>query len=157
MPLRCFCHDIIQLCSLDFFWACGLKYLPSQFLVLLLPLVHFFTAQHSCWTSLHNILGFPGPSYSLGILGPFHSFLLFFTFPWALTKSFELPWPSWHILFLWVYWHSNQSHLLIPFFRLLQPILFAFFLFLMISMSLLLHSLELPWPVCFLWSQFVIL
>ena len=34
---------------------------------------------------------------------------------------------------------------------------FAVFLFLMIPMGLLLHSLRLPWPICFLWSYFVIL
>ena len=58
---------------MDLFWARGLKYLPSQFLRLLLPLVLFFIAQYSYWTILHNILDFPDPSYSLGILGPFYS------------------------------------------------------------------------------------
>ena len=72
------------------------------------------------------------------------------------AKSFGLPWPNCHILFLWVYWPLNQSHLSIHFSRLLRPI-FAFFLFLMIPIGFLLHSLGLPWPVCFLWSHFVIL
>ena len=122
---------------MDFFWARGLKYLPSQFLRLLLLLVLFFTAQYSCWTILH-ILGFPDPSYSLGIFGPFYSlghsrpisFSFFFTFPWALVKFFGLPWPNCHILFFWVYWPSNQFHLPIPLFGLLR---FCFICFLSIS------------------------
>ena len=125
--------------------------------MLFFPLVS--TAQHSCWTSSYNISSFLGPFYSLGIfgpfhflgiLGPFHSFLLL-TFPWAFAKSFGLPWPNYHILYPWVYWPSNQSHLLISFFGLLQP-LFTFFLFLTILMGLLLHHLGLPWPVCSLWE-----
>ena len=36
-----------------------------------LPLV--YNTQYSCWVSSYNILGFPGPFYSLGILNPFHS------------------------------------------------------------------------------------
>ena len=98
--------------------------------MLFFPLV--FTAQHSCWTSSYNISSFLGPFYSLGIfgpfhflgiLGPFHSFLLL-TFPWAFAKSFGLPWPNYHILYPWVYWPSNQSHLLISFFGLFQPLFY---------------------------------
>ena len=48
------------------------------------------------------------------------------------------------------------SFLLIPLFRLLR-LVFCFLLFLMIPMGLLLHSLGFSWPVCFLWSHFVIL
>ena len=87
----------------------------------------------------------------MSILGPFHYFLPL-SFLWAFPKSFRLLWPNYHILCLWVYWPLNQSHLPIPFFGLFQPI-FAFFLFLMIPMGLLLHSLGLPQPVCFLWGH----
>ena len=121
--------------------------------MLFIPLVHI--AQYFCWISPYNILGFLDSFYSLGILNPFHSFLLF-TFPWALTKSFGLPQPNYHILCFWVYWPSNQSYLLIPLVGLLQPI-FSFFLFLMIPMGLPFHSSKIPCPVCLLWSHFVIL
>ena len=80
-------------------------------------------------------------SIPLGILGSSHSFLLL-TFLWAFTKPFGLPRPNYHILYFWVYWPSNQSPLLIPFFGLLRPI-FAYFQLLMILMGLLLHSLAL--------------
>ena len=158
-PLHCSCYDIIHpylFCC--YFWACGLKHLPCHFLILFFLLV--FTAQHSCWASPFNTSGFLNPFHllglfglfhSLGILGPFHSFLPL-SFSWAFAKSFELPWPNYHILCLWVYLPANQSHLPIPFFRLLWP-LFAFFLFLMILMSLLLHSFGLSQPVCFLWAH----
>ena len=144
--------------SCHYFWAYGLKCLSFQFLILFLFLV--FTAQHSCWASPFNTSGFLNPLHflglfglfhSLGILGPFHSFLPL-SFSWAFAKSFELPWPNYHILCLWVYLPANQSHLPIPFFGLLWP-LFAFFLFLMILMSLLLHSFGLSQPVCFLWAH----
>ena len=114
-----------------------MKCFPSEFHGLLLSLV-FFTTQHSCWTSLHKILGFLGPFYSLGILGPlyslgilgpFRTFLPFFTFPWVFAKSFGFLWPNCHILFLWVYYPSNQSHLPILFSGLLQHV----FCFLSIS------------------------
>ena len=129
-----------------------------QKLILFLLLV--FTAQHSCWASPFNTSGFLNPFHflglfglfhSLGILGPFHSFLPL-SFSQVFAKSFKLPWPNYHILCLWVYWPVNQSHLPIPFFGLLRP-LFAFFLFLMILMSLLLHSFGLSQPVCFLWAH----
>ena len=148
-PLHCSCYDIIHPClSCNYFWACGLKHLPCQFLILFLLLV--FPAQHSCWVSSFNTLGFLSLFHSLSILGPFHSFLPL-SFPWAFAKSFRLLWPNYHILCLWVYWPLNQSHLPIPFFGLFQPI-FAFFLFLTIPMGFLLHSLGLPRPVCFLWG-----
>ena len=59
-------------------------------------------SHHSCQVNSYNILSFPGPFYSLGILGPFHSLgildpfhsFLLLTFPWALAKSFGLPWPN---------------------------------------------------------------
>ena len=107
--------------------------------MLFLPLV--YNTQYSCWVSPYNILGFLGPFYSLGILSPFHSLgilglfhsFLILTFPWALAKSFGFPCFNYQILYLWVYWPLNQSHLPIPFFGLLQPV-FAFFLFLTIPM-----------------------
>ena len=149
-PLHYSYYDIIHPClSCCYFWACGLKHLPCQFLILFLLLV--FTAQHSCWASPFNISGFLGPFHSLGILGLFHSFLLL-SFLWAFAKSFELPWPNYHILCLWVYCPANQSHLPIPFFGLLW-LVFAFFLFLTIPIGLLLHSLGLPQFVCFLWGH----
>ena len=140
-PLHYSYYDIIHPClSCCYFWAYELKRLPCQFLILFLLLV--FTAQHSSWASPFNISGFLGPFHSLGILGLFHSFLLL-SFLWAFTKSFELPWPNYHILCLWVYCPANQSHLPIPFFGLLW-LVFAFFLFLTIPIGLLLHSLGLP-------------
>ena len=148
--LHCSYYDIIYLClPCYYFWVYRLKHLSCQFLILFLLLV--FTAQHSCQASSFNISGFPSPFHSLSILGPFYSFL-HFTFPWVFAKSFRLPWPNYHVLYLWVYQHLNQSHLLIPFFRLLRPIV-AFFSFFTIQMGLLLHSLGLPQPVCFLWSH----
>ena len=150
---------------MDFFWARGLKYLPSQFLRLLLLLVLFFTAQYSCWTILH-ILGFPDPSYSLGIFGPFYSlghsrpisfspsFLhshglllnsLGFLGPIATSFSFGFIGLQTNSIYQFLYLVSSGF------------VLFVFFLFLMIPMCLLLHSLGLPWPVCFLWSYVVIL
>ena len=148
--LHCSYYDIIYLClPCYYFWVYRLKHLSCQFLILFLLLV--FTAQHSCQASSFNISGFPSPFHSLSILGSFYSFL-HFTFPWVFAKSFRLPWPNYHILYLWFYQHLNQSHLLIPFFRLLRPIV-AFFSFFTIQMGLLLHSLGLPQPVCFLWSH----
>ena len=131
--------------------------------MLLFPLVHI--AQYSCWVNPYNILGFPEPFYSLGILGlfhslehpwpisflgtslahfipwasstrfiprgildPFHSFILL-TFPWIFAKYFGLPKPNYHILYFWVYWPLNQSHLLIPFLGLLRPYLLSFYFF----------------------------
>ena len=53
--------------------------------------------------SPYNILDFSGPFYSFGHLWPISSFLLL-TFPWAFTKSFGLPRPNYHILYLWIHW-----------------------------------------------------
>ena len=91
-------------------------------------------SQRSCWVSSYNISGFPNPFYPLGILGPFHSLgnlglfhsFLLLTCPWALAKSFGLSRPNYYILYLWVYWPSNQSRLPIPFFGASLG-LFAFF------------------------------
>ena len=149
MLLHCSYYDIIYPCLLYYFWAYSLTYLPCQFHMLFLPLVS--ATQHSCWASSYNFSGFLGSFYSLGIFSPFHSlgilgplhYFILLTFPWTFAKSFRLPKPNCHILYLWVYWPSNQSHLLIPLFGLLPPI-FAFFLFLMILMSLL-NSLEILW------------
>ena len=87
----------------------------------------------------------------------------FFGHPWPISffptfyilvfaKSFGFPWSNYHILCLWVYWPSNQSHLLIPFFGLLRSV-FAFFPFLTIPMNLLLYFLGLPRSVYFLWGH----
>ena len=75
--------------------------LPCQFHVLFLPLV--LITQYSCWVNPYNILDFSGPFYSFGHLWPISSFLLL-TFPWAFTKSFGLPRPNYHILYLWIHW-----------------------------------------------------
>ena len=132
-----------------YFWVYQLKRLSCQFLILVILLVS--TAQHSYQASSFNISSFPGSFHSLSILGLFHSFL-HFTFPWAFAKSFSLPQPNYHIICLWVYQRLNQSHLLIPFFRLLRLVV-AFFSFFTIQMGLLLHSLGLLQLVCFLWSH----
>ena len=56
-PLHCSCYDIIYSClPCYYFWACRLKRLPCQFLILFRILV--FITQHSCWVSSFNILGF---------------------------------------------------------------------------------------------------
>ena len=98
-------------------------------------------------------LGFLGPFYSFGYPQPIsflrtslaHLIISYFLHSHRpLLKSFRLPQPNYHILYFWVYWTSNQSHLLIPFFRLLRPV-FICFLLLMILMGLLLHSLRLSW------------
>ena len=134
MPLHCSCYDILYPCLLYYFWACKTKCLPCHFHTLFLPsipagLIHIASG----FPSLFYSLGILGPFHSLGILGPFYSFLLL-TFLWVLAKSFGLPWPNYHILYIWVYWPLNQPHLPIPFFGLLRP-LFAFFLFLTIPMA----------------------
>ena len=116
----------------------------------------FFTTQHSCWTSLHNILGFPGPFYSLGHPQPISFFPSFLHSHGLLLISLGSPDPiatSFSFGFI-----GLQTNPIFQFFSLGSSApFFAFFLFLMIPMGLLLHSLELPWPVCFLWSHFVIL
>ena len=100
-------------------------------------------------------MGFPNPFYSFGCPRPIPSFLLL-TFLWAFVKSFRLPSPITTSFTFGFIGLLNQADLLIPLFRLLR-LVFAFFLFLMIPMGLLLHSLRFSWPVCFLWSHFVIL
>ena len=103
------------------------------------------------WASLAHFI-------PLGILNPLHSFghpkpipflhshellLNISGFPSPITISFTFG----------VCWPLHQPHLLIHFFGLLQPI-FAYFLFLIIPMSLLLPSLSSLGPICFLWVIF---
>ena len=128
--------------------------MPCQFLALFLLLV--FTAQHSCWanpfrpwassayfilwaSSAHFIIWAFLAHSIISYIFPFHGFLL---------NLLGLPGTNYHIL-LWAYWLLNQPHLLIHFYRLSWPI-FAFFPSLTIPMGLLLHSLGLPRPICFL-------
>ena len=152
MLLHCSCYDITSLLLCCYLWAYRLRLL----------LVHFL---HSFffWASLANIPTEPAHSipwassahfipraslahFLLSYLFHSHEFLLnLLGFRGPITTSF-----------LWVYWPSNQSYLPISFFGLLRP-LFAFFLFLMIPIGLLLHSLGLPWLVCFLQGYFTIL
>ena len=47
----------------------------------------------------------------------------------TFTKSFGLLRPNYHVLYLWIHWPLNRSHLLIRFFGLFRPV-FDFFLFL---------------------------
>ena len=104
-----------------------------------------YIARYSNWVSSYNILGFPGPFYSLGILGPFH--FLGHLWPISFFPTSYIPMGFLGlitILYFWVYWLLNQSHLLIPLFGLLHP-LFAFFPLLMILTGLLLHYLGLSW------------
>ena len=114
------------------------------------PAMHFSFIQFMllivfCWVNPYTILGFLGPFYSIGHPWPIpflhsHELLLcLFGFPGLTTIffTFEACWPLY------------QPHLLILFFGLLRPI-FAFFLLLIIPMSLLLPFLGSLGPVCFL-------
>ena len=60
LPRHCIVPAMISFnpCLPYYFWVCGLKCLPCQFHILLLPLVS--TTQHSCWASSYNIVGFLG-------------------------------------------------------------------------------------------------
>ena len=148
MQLHCFCYDVVYHCLLYHFWSCKLKCPPCQFYVLLLstlPSIPTGSVPITSWASLAHFIPLASSACFIpwGILGPFHSFLPL-TFLWAFAKFFGLPQPNYHILYFWVYWPLNQSHLLIPFFGLIQPV-FSFFLFLMIPMGLPFLSLRLPW------------
>ena len=125
-----------NLCLLGSLWACHTSFMYYSFPEFILPSILVGLFLLSSWASSAHFI-------PLGILDPSHSFLLP-TFLWAFTKNFRLPYPNYHILYFWVYWPLNQSHLLILFFRLLWPI-FACFLLLMIPLGLLLPSLRLPW------------
>ena len=103
------------------------------------------------WASLAHFipLGILGPFYSFGIIGPFYSYIPMgfllnlsgFLEPIIIFFTFGLCWPL------------HQTHLLIPFFRLLRPT-FACFPFLIIPMGLLLSFLGFLGPVCFLCGIF---
>ena len=147
---------------------------------LLLPCYHLTCAcQASFGSAMHfSLIQFMLPDVSASLIPiPSWAFLAHFI-PLGildLLYSFGHPWP---ILFLHshrrllclfafpgpiiisftfeVCWSLYQSHLLIPFFRLLRPI-FACFPFLIIPIGLQLPSLGSLGPVCFLWSLFTIL
>ena len=97
----------------------------------------------------------------LGILDLLYSFghpwpILFLHSHRRLLCLFGFPGPIIISFTFEVCWSLYQSHLLIPFFRLLRPI-FACFPFLIIPIGLQLPSLGSLGPVCFLWSLSTIL
>ena len=105
----------------------------------------------SSWASLAHFI-------PLGILDPLHSFWNPWPIPFLHSHGLLLNLsgffgPITISLTFGVCWLLHQLHLLIPFFGLLRPI-FTYFLLLMISMGLLLHSLSSFGPICFSWGLF---
>ena len=90
-----------------------------------LPSIPTGSVPITSWASLAHFIPLASSACFIpwGILGPFHSFLPL-TFLWAFAKFFGLPQPNYYILYFWIYWPLNQSHLLIPFFGLIQPVFF---------------------------------
>ena len=80
-------------CSLGLLWTC-----------LALSFYSVHVAQYYCWVCSHTILGFLGLFYSFGHSRP-ASFLWASSahsnpsFSWDFVKSFELPWPNYHIFY----------------------------------------------------------
>ena len=135
-PLHCSYYDITYPFTCCYLWACELKHLPCQLLILFVFLD--FTAQHSCWASSFRALGILGPFHSLGILGHFilpylfhsHGFLLNpLKFPGPITTS--LP-------FRLIGLCANPMNLLIPFLGFPSPFLLS------------LHLLQFPWAYYFI-------
>ena len=154
---QCSCHAIsLLLPCYHLTYTCWASFGPATHFSLIqftLPNVSTGLILIPSWASLAHFipLGIIGLLYSFGHpwLIPFlhsHGLLLHLLgFPDPIVISFTFG----------VCWILYQPHLLIPFFGLLQPI-FACFPFLIILMSLLLHSLGSLGPICFLWSLFTI-
>ena len=118
------CHSVIpaevlfDLCLLGLFWACYMLFF------------HLIIVIHYCnWAYIHATLGLLDSFHCLRA-SLAHFFLLrhprpiFFpwaplahsnsAFPWVFANSFGLPWPNYHILYLWGLWAFRQplTHLL---------------------------------------------
>ena len=96
-------------------------------------LVGFFVSFISSWAPLGHLL-------SLSFLSPFS----YFTFPWAFTNSFGLPWPNYFILHPWSSWACHQPLTFSACITSGLLWLILTFLHHILPMSLLLLSLQAP-------------
>ena len=96
-------------------------------------------------------LGHPWPAPFFGHPRPISFFSTFFFLHSHGLLLNHLGSPSPIATFFFFGFIGLQTNSIYQFFSLgSSGMFFAFFLFLMIPMSLLLHSLGLPWPICFL-------